>query len=85
MTPRSRTAVEGKAMLKPNANCPVLAGISRISDLTQDIQRTMRKLRRDLDRCKTCPAGPQCPVLQEYQALIHEAITDVLAELETGN
>lgn len=67
------------------ANCPILAGISRVSDLAQDLQRTMRQLRRDLERCKTCPAGPQCPVLQQYQTQISQAITDVLAELQAGN
>jgi hypothetical protein len=59
----------------------VLADAARISDLAQDIRRTMRKLRRDLDHCKTCPAGEGCPILQDYQAQVSRAIAEVLAEL----
>jgi hypothetical protein len=65
--------------------CPVLADAARITDLAQDLQRTMRRLRRDLDRCKTCPAGEQCPVLQNYQAQISQAITEVFSELTHGS
>lgn len=61
-------------------NCPILAGTTRITNLAQDMKRTMRKLRRDLNRCKTCPAGQQCPVLQDYEERISEAISAVLAE-----
>lgn len=65
----------------PCDDCPVLADAVRITDLAQDIQRTMRRLRRDLNRCKTCPAGEQCPVLQNYQDQISQAIAEVLSEL----
>jgi hypothetical protein len=62
------------------ANCPILSGTTRITNLAQDMRRTMRKLRRDLNRCKTCPAGQQCPFLQDYEERISEAISAVLAE-----
>ena len=68
----------------PCDDCPVLADAARISDLAQDIQRTMRRLRRDLNRCKTCPAEEQCPVLQNYQAQISQAIEEVFTELTEG-
>ncbi len=64
--------------------CPILVDAARITDLAQDIQRTMRRLRRDLNRCKTCPAGEQCPVLQSYQAQISQAIAEVFSELTPG-
>jgi hypothetical protein len=51
-----------------------------MSSLTEDIQQTMRQLRRDLNRCKTCPSGEQCPVLQEYQNIINQAVASVLEE-----
>ena len=62
------------------ANCPILASATRITNLAQDMRRTMRKLRRDLNRCKTCPARQQCPILQDYEGQITEAISAVLAE-----
>jgi hypothetical protein len=65
--------------------CPVLADAARITDLAQDLQHAMRRLRRDLNRCKTCPAGEQCPVLQNYQAQISRAIAEVLSELTFGS
>jgi hypothetical protein len=64
--------------------CPVLADAARITDLAEDLQRTMRRLRRDLNRCKTCPAGERCPVLQSYQAQIRQAILEVFSELTSG-
>lgn len=79
----STLAMNAPAMNAPLcAACPVLADAAHLSDLAQDVQRAMRKLRRDLDRCKTCPAGGQCPVLQSYQADIAEAIHVILAEFE---
>jgi hypothetical protein len=69
----------------PCDTCPVLADAARITDLAQDIQRAMRRLRRDLDRCKTCPAGERCPVLLNYQDQISQAITEVLSELDISN
>jgi len=62
------------------ANCPILASTTHITNLAQDMRRTMRKLRRDLNRCKTCPARQQCPILQDYEGQITEAISAVLAE-----
>lgn len=62
------------------ANCPILASAARITNLAQDMKRTMRKLRRDLNHCKTCPARQQCPVLQDFEARVSEAISAVLAE-----
>jgi hypothetical protein len=76
----TRPPVEAGQAERLYANCPILAGLSRIEDLTQDIRQTMRQLRRDLNRCKTCPAGQQCPVMQEYRNQISQAIADVLAE-----
>jgi hypothetical protein len=69
----------------PCDTCPILADAERITELTQDIRRAMRRLRRDLNRCKTCPAEEQCPVLQNYQAQISQAITEVLSELTPGD
>lgn len=69
----------------PCAACPVLADAAHLSDLAQDIRRTMRKLRGDLNRCKTCAAGEQCPILQDYQARISRAIADVLSELTNSD
>ena len=77
-----QTSLEGSQVERPNANCPILAGMSRLTGLTEDIQRTMRRLRGDLDRCKTCTAGQHCPVLQDYQAQITEAIATVLDEFQ---
>lgn len=74
------TRLPAQAPEQPVADCPILAGLSQITSLAQDIRSTMRRLRRDLNRCKTCPAGQQCPILQRYQEQINQAIADVLAE-----
>jgi hypothetical protein len=81
-TPRSQPhpPAEAGPLERSYANCPILAGLSQITSLAQDIRATTRQLRRDLNRCKTCPLGQQCPIMQQYQEQISQAIADVLAE-----
>ena len=67
-----------------SANCPVQADTARVAELSQDMARYLRKLRRDLRRCALCEAGPECPILQEYHAVVEAAIDQVVREWGWG-
>ena len=58
-------------------DCPILDDQARINDLSEDLVRAMRKLRRDLDACNRCPANEGCPILMEFNAAVQTAITEV--------
>ena len=62
------------------ANCPLREDTARLAELGQDMTRYLRKLRRDLRRCASCEAGPECPILQEYHAVVEAAIDQVVRE-----
>jgi hypothetical protein len=58
-------------------DCPVLEDQARIQDLSENLARAMRKLRRDLAACSRCPAYETCPILVEINAAIQNAIQEV--------
>ena len=39
----------------------------------------MRKLRRDLENCPSCPHYPDCPILDQFNAAVAIAIEQVNA------
>lgn len=62
------------------ANCPVLAGAMRVQELTNDLQKTMRRLRTDLKKCGRCEVYADCPVLAELNAIVQTALDEVIDE-----
>lgn len=60
--------------------CPVLEDTHQIQDLSHDLTKTMRKLRRDLACCVKCPSYDECGVLKDFNAMIQQAIQEVNAE-----
>jgi hypothetical protein len=71
---------KGKIQLMNIPNCPVLKDVNQIQDLSKDLTRTMRKLRRDLLTCQTCGSAEDCPVLKEFNATVTAAIDQVTDE-----
>jgi hypothetical protein len=57
--------------------CPILENSRKIQDLTQDLRKTMRKLRRDLNFCQACTSYRNCPVLQLFNSAVQAAIQEV--------
>ena len=61
--------------------CPVQIDIHIIQDLSKDLTKTMRKMRRDVANCeKQCPAFEECQVLKDLNAMIQQAIQEVNTE-----
>ena len=63
------------------ASCPILDDTTLIKAQALDLAKTMRKLRRDLESCKTCICVEDCPVLQNFKKTVNTAISEVTQEL----
>jgi len=63
-------------------SCPILDDTATIKTLSLDLAKTIRKLRRDLESCKTCICVEDCPVLQNFKSTVGIAISEVTQELE---
>ena len=62
--------------------CPVLQDTHQIQGFSNDMTKTMRKLRRDLANCKRCTTYEDCQVLKEFNSMVQNAIDEVSAEWE---
>ena len=62
------------------SDCPVLEDTSRISGLSNDLVRTLRKLRRDLQACKKCACVDACPILADFNSKVQLAVSEVADE-----
>ena len=60
--------------------CPIREDIERTIEHSKAFLKALHKLRRSLRKCKHCPAGPDCKLLQEWSALIEQAIDEVNQE-----
>jgi len=62
--------------------CPILQDTCQIQGLSHDLAKTVRKLRRDLKACQSCPNYEDCTVLKEFNAMVRSAIEEVSSEWE---
>ncbi len=63
--------------------CPVIRRARRTVKLSNNLEKEMRQLRRDLLRCRRCPRsvnGGSCPMLAEYNDAIQQAILEINEE-----
>jgi hypothetical protein len=72
----------------PPAGCPIATDINQVLNLSEDLSRAMRQLRRKLDACEKCPLDdpPQngdfhrCGFRQAFQERVRAAIQEVTGE-----
>jgi len=77
-----------KAKRKPRhatGGCPIGEDSLKIAELSHDLVRALRRLRRDLQHCQDCAAAPggegvRCPLRGEYNALVSQAVEEVWEE-----
>ena len=62
------------------ASCPIAPRVSQVLNLSSDLGRAMRRLRRELNACQACPAGEDCRFISYFQEQVNAAITQVNAE-----
>ena len=61
-------------------NCPIRKEAEKLKGLGGEMKRAMRRLRRDLARCDVCPDLVECPIRQEFNAMIDGIIAEVNKE-----
>lgn len=72
----------------PPAGCPIAPDINQVLDLSDDLSRAMRQLRRKLDACEKCPLDDptqngdfqRCGFRQAFQERVRAAILEVTGE-----
>jgi len=65
----------------PWLDCQVCHDTRRITSLSKDMTRLIRKLRRDLKACDSCSVDREvCPILQNLNTLIQSAVQEVVDE-----
>ena len=82
------TQPEGrKSRRKPGqapSGCPIGEDSLKIAELSHDLLRALRRLRRDLQHCQACSRlAAGCPLRQEYNALVNQAVEEVWEEWGT--
>jgi hypothetical protein len=65
--------------------CPILAGADQVRELSNDLAKTMRKLRRDLNLCSRCPAFEGCGLLKELNAVVQAALDQIMDEWDLSS
>jgi hypothetical protein len=64
----------------PPAGCPISSDIYLVLDLSEDLTRAMRQLRRKLDACEKCPLDDHCGFRRAFQEQVDLAIKEVTGE-----
>ena len=64
----------------PPAGCPISAEINQVIDLSEDLNRAMRQLRRKLNACGKCPLDDQCGFRRAFQGRVDAMIQEVINE-----
>ena len=64
----------------PPAGCPISANIYLVLDLSEDLTRAMRQLRRKLDACEKCQLDESCGFRRAFQEQVDLAIKEVTGE-----
>ncbi len=65
-------------------NCRLNEDAQRTAQMGRDFLKALRRLRRDLKRCRRCPSKPDCPLLVVWNAQIDSAISEIMAEWTTS-
>jgi hypothetical protein len=64
----------------PRSDCPIVAGQIKITDLSREMVKAIRQLRRDLAACQRCPFQDDCQVLRSFNAHVQSAIDEITEE-----
>ena len=60
--------------------CPVKADAEQVATTGENFLKALRRLRRDLNACRSCPLAEDCPVLSSLNSQVVAAITEVNIE-----
>ena len=89
MTQPKKKAAGRKAGIKPKPRadgCPLGVDALQAVELSHDLARALRRLRRDLTRCQGCSRAPGgtvlagCRLQADYNSLVSQAVEEVWEE-----
>jgi hypothetical protein len=60
--------------------CPVRADAEQVATTGENFVKALRRLKRDLNACRSCPLAEDCPVLSSFNSQVVAAITEVNIE-----
>ncbi len=66
-----------------NAKCPVKLHANLVIATGQDLAKALRRLKRDLSRCRSCEQNPDCILWQEFNEMFDKVIDEIHQEWET--
>ncbi len=66
--------------------CPLEGSTERVLRLGNEMNRALRRLRRDLRACRRCPLGPNCERREAFQLQIETVLMEMALDWgpETG-
>lgn len=65
---------------RPEIICPIKEDTYKIQLNSQGLLEAMRKLRSDLESCPECPNYKSCPVLDNINASVTNALQEIIDE-----
>jgi hypothetical protein len=61
-------------------DCPIREEAEQTIELSRNFLKSLRKLRRSLRKCQSCPARQECKLLRGWNSQIEQAIDEVNEE-----
>jgi ribosomal protein L39E len=80
-----RPAANTPEQRKRNQDCPVWVEAKGVAQVSKDLVRRMRRLRKAMLACRGCTARQDCDFLQSFKAGLDVAIAEVTEEWGPGN
>ena len=65
---------------RPEIICPIKVDTHKIQLNSQGLFEAMQKLRTDLESCPECPNHKSCPVLENINASVTNALQEIIDE-----
>ena len=69
--------------MKPT-DCPLYPEMQSIQESSKALAKSIRRLRRKLNVCKSCEAFEDCPVMAEFNRSVQTAIQEISDEWNLG-
>lgn len=67
-------------------HCPIEPDVNAVIESAEDLRKTLKKLRRDLAACQSCPMYAGCGKWEGFQAVIRQAVHNAALEWQpNGN
>lgn len=60
-----------------HSDCPVYWQANQALNSTRRVAGMLRKLRRALRACRRCPAAQDCPVVQNFNLQLEDALAEI--------